>query len=111
MTKKESFELMNLIAEYYEQFSYDQTKLDAWHQALKLVPFEEAKQNLIQFTMESPFPPKLSDLVRKKPSASRDIPNVAETLKILYNNLVPAKEETVQRELAKMREILGIKRG
>lgn len=110
MTKDEVFELMSLIDEYYDCFSPDQRKINAWYEALKKTSFEELKQNLVAFAKVSPVPPKVSDLIRKKTASSRDIPNVMETMAFLSRHVEPAKEEVVQQELAKMREILGIRR-
>jgi hypothetical protein len=46
-----------------------------------------------------------------KQEGSRIIPNAEETKNLLIRNYVPASEEVVQDNLAKMRAILGIKRG
>ncbi|WP_153127320.1 replicative helicase loader/inhibitor [Peribacillus tepidiphilus] len=110
MTKREVFILLGMIAEYYEQFQLDQKRVDAWYEALKDCSFDRIKNNLLAFVVESAFPPKISDLVRKTSAVSRFIPSYEETKSILYTNQQLAKEECIQEELAKMREILGIRR-
>ncbi|MBS4223341.1 replicative helicase loader/inhibitor [Lederbergia citrea] len=111
MTKRETFTLIALIAVYYEQFDFDQKKVDSWHQILKEHHIDELKNNLITHVASSPYPPKISDLVRKPETCARAIPNVEETTYIFTHKRKPASEEVVQAELRKMREILGIERG
>lgn len=110
MTKRETFILLTMIGEYYSKFDIDQEKVNAWFDVLKNYSFEKAKQNLTKYVAESPYPPRISDLVFTPYKASNDIPNVEETLVLLYRKDQPAKEEIVQVELAKMRQILGIER-
>jgi hypothetical protein len=110
MIKRETFSLLSMISVYYEQFTFDQKKVDLWHEVLKVYSFEELKQNLLSFVSDSIFPPKVSDLVQKSPLATT-IPNPEETKIMIYTTHRPARKEVVQREMAKMREILGIVSG
>ncbi|MBS4178131.1 replicative helicase loader/inhibitor [Lederbergia citrea] len=111
MTKRETFTLLALIAVYYEQFDFDQKKVDSWHQVLKEHHIDQLKNNLIRHVSSSPYPPKISDLIRKPETGARVIPNVEETTYIITHSWMPASEEVVQAELVKIREILGIERG
>ncbi|MDQ0221069.1 hypothetical protein [Peribacillus cavernae] len=58
----------------------------------------------------STYPPKVSDLVVAGAVVSRAIPDYQETVVILKTHQKPAAKEVIQQELAKMREILGIRR-
>ncbi|MBU8878796.1 hypothetical protein BGM26_07305 [Bacillus sp. FJAT-29790] len=111
MTKREAFTLLALISVYYEQFELDQEKVDSWHKILKDYTVDQLRENLLAYVAESPYPPKVSDLIKKPAVVSRAIPNCADTAYILKIDWKPASEEVVKRELAKMREILGISRG
>ncbi|PLT33505.1 replicative helicase loader/inhibitor [Bacillus sp. V5-8f] len=111
MTKRELFTLLDLITEYYDQFEVDQKKVDSWHEALRAYSFEKVKENTLAFVTTSPYPPKISDLVGGNPVASRYVPDDKETVVVLYTREKPASEEVIQEELAKMRQILGIRRG
>ncbi|MEH7254311.1 replicative helicase loader/inhibitor [Neobacillus niacini] len=73
MTKKEIYTLMNLIQAYYEKFYFDQNKLDAWHMVLQKYSYEKVHANLLEFVVNSPHPPKISDLVQNS-TWGRDIP-------------------------------------
>ena len=110
MIKKETFELMVIIAEYYGNFTINQKKVDAWHEVLREFSFEKTKENLLHFVSRSSMPPKISDLVQKSTSESRDIPNFQDTLAFLHTEVKPAQEKVVQERLAAMRKILRIER-
>ncbi|KAF0820872.1 MULTISPECIES: replicative helicase loader/inhibitor [unclassified Cytobacillus] len=111
MTKRETYTLLALIAVYYEQFEVNQQKIDYWHELLHPYEIEELQLNLYRHVEESPYSPKISDLVRKPMAVSRAIPDCRDTALIVPTSWKPAREEVVQAELAKMREILGIARG
>jgi hypothetical protein len=110
MIKRETFELLKQIAIFYDQFVVNQEKVNLWHEILKDSSFEAAQENLYAYVKESAYPPKVSDLIQKS-SQAMTTPNSNETKKIIKKRLLPANEEVVQKELAKMREILGIVRG
>ncbi|WP_312474760.1 replicative helicase loader/inhibitor [Neobacillus sp.] len=109
MIKRETFELLKRIAVFYDQFVVNQEKVNLWHEVLKEYTFEEIQGNLLTFVKDSSFPPKLSDLIPKATN-SKTVPNSEETKK-RTPRLEPASEWVIQRELAKMRAILGIDRG
>ncbi|PLS18711.1 hypothetical protein CVD28_06220 [Bacillus sp. M6-12] len=100
MTKRETFEILKLIGEYYGQFTVDQQKLDAWHEALKTYSFQQIKQNLVCFVTQSPAPPKVSDLVKQ---------NLAGEQQPLEFEWEPAVEQDIQEELQRLRQILRIR--
>jgi len=110
MIKRETFQLLKQMTVYYDQFVVDQEKVNRWHDVLKEYSFEQVEGNLLKFVKESNFPPKLADLL-PKPESSSTIPNSEETRKIIYHQSVQASEEVKQRELKKIRVILGIVRG
>lgn len=110
MTKRETYTLLALIAVYYEQFEVNQRKIDSWHEVLQNHEIENLRRNLLLHVEESPYPPKISDLVRKSAAVSRSIPDCWDTAYIVPPAWKPASEAVVQAELAKMREILGIRR-
>lgn len=110
MIKRETFELLKQIAVFYDQFVVDQPKVDLWHEALKGFSFEDVHENLISFVVESSFPPKLADLI-KKTKSTNTTPTQEETMKFIIRKPPLASEAVVQRHLAEMREILGIVRG
>ncbi|KAF0822784.1 MULTISPECIES: hypothetical protein [Cytobacillus] len=111
MTKRETYTLLALIAVYYEQFEVNQLKIDYWHEVLQHHEVEDLRLNLLRHVEVSPYPPKISDLVRKSAAVSRAVPDCRDTAYIVPTSWKPAREEVVQAELAKMREILGIARG
>ena len=74
MNKKELYTLMALIQVYYDKFHFDQQKLDAWHVVLQKYSYDSVNANLVEFVIDSPHPPKISDLVHKA-SYGRDIPH------------------------------------
>lgn len=106
MTKNETFELLELIQGNY-QTTITQAQIDAWHVALKNYSIQEIKQNLARFMKQSSYPPKVSDLIRN----ANVIPSVQQTREeILDRKIELADESIVQEELAKIRDILGIRR-
>ena len=109
MTKREVFQLMVMIASYYDSFVINQEKVDTWFKLLERFSFEVIEGNLLAYVTESPYPPKLSDLV-KKPAGLRVIPSCVETEMIILQEDRPASPKVVQTNLAKMRKILGITR-
>ncbi|WP_223593608.1 replicative helicase loader/inhibitor [Neobacillus bataviensis] len=110
MIKRETFELLKQIAVFYDQFVVNQEKVNLWHEALKGYSFDEVHQNLLSFVVESTFPPKLADLVKKSPPMNMT-PSQEETMKWIIRKPPLASEEVVERHLAEMRKILGIVRG
>ena len=111
MTKKEVFQLLSLIAVYYDSYEINQRKVDEWHVLLKHDSYHRLEKNLRSHAEISPYPPRISELIRKPEHGSRFIPDVEETLGFLYQPIQRASEEVVQQSLAEIRKILGIRRG
>lgn len=115
ISKKETFELMTIISDFYEHFEITQSKIDSWHSALKDCEFEKLKENLLLYSRENKFPPKIADLIKEKPKTldrMNAIPNADETLSYLYSqkNREYTDEEklNIERHKAEIRKILGI---
>ena len=111
MTKKEVFQLLKLIALYYEPYEISQEKVNEWFDVLKNESSKTLEQNLRCPASHSSYAPRISNLIRKPENGLRAIPNYEETLAFLYQPVKPASEEVIQCSLAAIREVLGIKRG
>jgi hypothetical protein len=110
MTKREVFHLLKLISVYYDPFDIHQEKVDEWYHVLKDDSFPRLEDNLRQHVANSPYPPRVSELIRKPENGSRAIPNLEETRVLLAVGERLASEEIVQQSLANIRELLGIER-
>jgi hypothetical protein len=110
MNKRETFEILKQIQLYFDQFVVNQERVNLWHEVLRGESFEEVEGKLQIFVKDSSYPPKIADLIHKS-AHSKMIPNLFETKKIIKSKHVPASETVIQRELEKMRTILGIVRG
>jgi len=110
MTKREVFQLLSMIACYYEQFVVDQAKVDAWTRVLRNNDFDPLEKNLLTHVTESAYPPKISELVRKGGASAQAIPDDIETEISLKQNETKASAEVANEHLKKMRAILGIRR-
>lgn len=109
MMKRETFELLKAINTFYDQFIVNQEKVNLWHEVLKSYEHDIVQERLFSFVKESPYPPKIADLLPKSTGAMT-VPNARETRFIMATRHKLASEEVVQRELANMRAILGIQR-
>ncbi|WP_066303966.1 replicative helicase loader/inhibitor [Bacillus sp. FJAT-29814] len=109
MNKRETFALLKMISVFYEQFSFDQEKVNLWHEAVKDSTFVDMEENLLKHVRQSPFPPKVSELYIKS-TGSGIVPDPDKTKVILTRHDVPATNEVVQKELANIRKLLGIER-
>ena len=110
MTKREVFQLLKQISIYYESFELVQEKVDEWYSVLKSETLQKLEENLRNHVKHSPYPPRISELICKPENGSRAIPNGEDTKYIIYVKEKPASKEVVERSLAQIREILGIKR-
>ncbi|WP_423798176.1 hypothetical protein [Neobacillus sp. SAB-20_R2A] len=109
MNKRETFALLKMISVFYEQFSFDQEKVNLWHDALKDLTFVDMEENLLKHVRQSPFPPKVSELYISS-NVPGIVPDPDETKVILTRPYVPANREVVRKELANIRKVLGIER-
>ena len=110
MNKKEVYEIARLIRSYYEQTKFNQEKLDAWYAILQNYEFVKVKVNLEAFVKRSDFPPKMRDLIEEEKPLSSNVPSYEETMTLFGVKAERSSSTVVQEELAKMREILGIRR-
>ncbi len=110
MTKREVFVLLGMISVYYDQFEVDQNKIDLWYEALKGNSFVKMEENLMAFVAESVYPPRIANLVKKSYELVRTVPTMEETHAMFTSHWETANKETIQAELSKLREILGIRR-
>lgn len=116
MTKKQVFEILSLINEFYEHFDITQSKIDSWALLLKNSDFETVKDNLFKHCRTNKFPPKVSELLLEKTiiiDRMNAIPNAEET-RAYIESLSQKKELTEQQknqielEKSKIRGILGL---
>ena len=110
VTKKELFQLLQILRCYYEQFEVNQEKFDAWYRVLRLEEFDTVKKNLENYVKHSLYVPKISDLVRTEGVRTYLVPSSEETKMSLSSEIQTASADVIQTELAKMRQILGIER-
>jgi hypothetical protein len=115
INKNETFELFELIQEFYDQFEITQSRIDAWHLVIKDCDFNTIKGNLLQYCRENIYPPKVADLVKDKSKGldrMNAIPNVEETRNYLnaYQKVKYTDEQlqSIEQSKSKIRKILGI---
>ena len=111
LTKRELFQLLKLIAVYYDSFELQQEKVDEWYCILQGESLQRIEENLRKHVARSPYPPRISELVCKPENGSRAIPNHEDTRFIMEIKERPVSKEVVEQSLAQIREILGIHRG
>lgn len=109
MTKKELFDLLKEIAEYYPMFidvtdeEAMKTRARVWYRSLEKYEIEGIRDALADFATKSEYAPKIADLV--KGSTSQDpvynIPDVAATKKIMEKYKPAPEEERLTPEQAK----------
>ena len=93
------------------RLSSNRRKWTEWYCVLKGETLQRMEENLRKHVAHSPYPPRVSELVCKPENGSRAIPNGEDTKYIIYVKDKPASKEVVERSLAQIREILGIKKG
>lgn len=115
ISKAQTFEILSLIREFYEQFEITQKKIDSWHLILKDYEFEIIKDNLLKHCKTNKFVPKIADLIQHKEitlDRMNAIPNVEETQKYLLsinNSSISCEDEhLINQSKAEIRKILGI---
>jgi hypothetical protein len=116
ISKKETFELLETISAFYEQFEINQSRIDSWHMAIKDYEFERLKDNLICYCRENKYPPKVADLVNDRQKIldrMNAIPDVEETRQYLNSiSSIPEytddEKRSIEQSKAEIRKILGI---
>jgi hypothetical protein len=118
VNKEQVFEILSLFRDTYNNFHFDQQKLNTWHRLLKDKDPEVILKNADKLAMESKFPPSLSELVnlsdqQEEIPSGPAVPGYEETQEMLKkrekNKAEAASPETVEREMANIRKILGIR--
>jgi N-dimethylarginine dimethylaminohydrolase len=116
INKEQTFELLKLIKDFYEQFEITQSKLDSWHLVIKDCELETVKNNLLLYCKENVFPPKVADLIKEKSKIidrMNAIPNVEETRQYLValsqkTEYTDEQLQSIEISKAQIRKILGI---
>jgi hypothetical protein len=118
MDRKEAVEVLKAIETFYgNKFKIDNPKaeLDAWHSILKDYEFDEIMHNLQNYVKTNRFAPSIADIINAGPAKDRAIPTYEETKQLInrwdQERADAADAATANEHLAKMRKILGIKRG
>ena len=108
MDRSQVIDILETIEAYFPHLKVENPKLrlEAFEAALKSHDAEIVKGNLMDYIQENTYPPTISDLIRKP--KGRAIPNFEETKAMLEarEKRETADQETAERELAKIREIL-----
>jgi hypothetical protein len=115
VNKEQVFEVMSLFKEVYNNFHFDQTKLNTWHRLLKNKDPDVILLNAEKLSLESKFVPSLSELVHysdpETPSGPA-VPSAEETQEMLRERARErrnaASPEVRERALADIRRILNI---
>ena len=108
LMKREVFQLLKLIAVYYDSFELQQEKVDEWYCVLQGEPFQWIKENLRRHVARSPYPPRVSELVCKPENGHAPFPIMRIHDSSSKFKERPASKEVVEQSLAQIREILGI---
>ncbi|WP_430508293.1 hypothetical protein [Rossellomorea marisflavi] len=115
MTKEQVFEVMSLFKEVYNNFHFDQTKLNTWHRLLKDKDSAVILQNAEKLSLCSKFVPSLSELVHyseEEPPSGPAVPTAEETQQMLQDRSRSrrnaASPEVREKALAEIRRILNI---
>jgi hypothetical protein len=116
INKKETFELLTLIKDFYDQFEITQNRIDSWHMVIKNCDFESLKKNLLLYCRENIFPPKVADLIKEKPKIldrMNAVPDVQETRRYLASlnrqgEYTEEQLQSIEQSKAQIRKILGI---
>lgn len=67
MIKKDQvFEIMSMFRDVYNNFDFDQQKLNTWHSLLKNQDLDTVLKNAERLVLESKFPPSLAELLEVK---------------------------------------------
>jgi hypothetical protein len=115
VNKEQVFEVMSLFKEVYNNFHFDQAKLNTWHRLLRDKDPEVILQNAEKLSLESKFVPSLSELVHyseEEIPSGPAVPTAEETQEMLRgrarNRLNAASPEVREKHLAEIRRILNI---
>lgn len=73
MTKKEVFELLKIVIDFYPREKVWQEKLDAWYDTLKNCDYQASLSKLKQYVQDNKYPPTIADVyVKSRPENPYD---------------------------------------
>lgn len=108
MKKNEVLDLMKYIKAAYPLFLKDNEPaivFDLWYRSLKDFEYERVLDNLIQYSKENEYPPKIKDLVEGLVMNERyNIPGVEETKKIIEGYMLPPEQRASQEFIDKLKK-------
>jgi hypothetical protein len=115
VNKKQVFEVMTLFENVFNNFYFDQVKIDTWHRLLKDKDPEIILYNADRLAQESKFVPTVSELInysKEEVPSGPAVPSVEETNEMLRerarNRRNAASPEVREKALAEIRKILNI---
>ncbi|WP_341356666.1 hypothetical protein [Rossellomorea sp. y25] len=115
MNKEQVFEVMTLFENVFNNFYFDQVKINTWHRLLKDKDPEIILYNADRLAQESKFVPTISELInysKEEIPSGPAVPSVEETNEMLRdrarNRRNAASPEVREKALAEIRKILNI---
>jgi Loader and inhibitor of phage G40P len=115
VNKEQVFEVMTLFENVFNNFYFDQVKIDTWHRLLKDKDPEVILNNADRLAQESKFVPTISELInysKEEVPSGPAVPSVEETNEMLRerarNRRNAASPEVREKALAEIRKILNI---
>jgi hypothetical protein len=115
VNKAQVFEVMTLFENVFNNFYFDQVKIDTWHRLLKDKDPEVILYNAEKLAQESKFVPTVSELInysKEEVPSGPAVPSVEETNEMLRerarNKRNAASPEVREKALAEIRKILNI---
>jgi hypothetical protein len=115
VNKEQVFEVMTLFGNVFNNFYFDQVKIDTWHRLLKDKDPEVILYNAERLAQESKFVPTISELInysKEEVPSGPAVPSVEETNEMLRerarNQRNAASPEVREEALAEIRRILNI---
>lgn len=115
MNKEQVFEVMTLFENVFNNFYFDQVKINTWHRLLKDKDPEVILYNADRLAQESKFVPTISELINysiEEVPSGPAVPSVEETNEMLRerarNRRNAASPEVREKALAEIRKILNI---
>jgi hypothetical protein len=115
VNKEQVFEVMTLFENVFNNFYFDQVKLNTWHRLLKDKDPEVILNNADRLAQESKFVPSISELInysKEEAPSGPAVPSIEETSEMLRerarNKRNAASPEVREQALAEIRKILNI---
>jgi hypothetical protein len=115
MIKKETFELMESIQQFFPHFEITQSKIDLWQKALNDMDYETADNHLMIYVKSNKYAPTIADIVKEPKEeefARRSIPTASETKEYLNgiksNRLTNEQQKRIDDYKKEIRKMLGV---